>query len=91
MQHFCKLLEVPEAPGVVPDRGAEEPAGGVVRAPGYTRVVTLKWLESFFLNHNKSFRCHLGDYEKHIFSIWKACERRNFDFSVFLRMSSVTC
>ena len=47
MQHFCKLLEVPEAPGVVPDRGAKEPAGGVVRAPGYTRVVTLRVVIQF--------------------------------------------
>ena len=27
----------------------------------------LKWSGSFFLNHNKSFRWHLGDYEKHNF------------------------
>ena len=24
--------------------------------------------QKVFLNHNKSFRLHLGDYEKHIFS-----------------------
>ena len=41
-----------------------------------------------FLNHNKSFRWHLGDYEKHNFFHLKACERRNFDFCVFLRMYS---
>ena len=33
------------------------------------RVVctVLKWSGSFFLKHNKSFRWHLGDYEKHNF------------------------
>ena len=37
----------------------------------------LKVIRKFFLKHNKSFRWHLGDYEKH-----KVCERRNFDFCV---------
>ena len=50
----------------------------------------LKVIRKFFLNHNKSFRWHLGDYEKHNFFHLKACERRNFDFCVFLEMSSVT-
>ena len=27
----------------------------------------LKVIRKFFLNHNKSFRWHLGDYEKHNF------------------------
>ena len=27
----------------------------------------LKVIRKFFLNHNKSFRWHLGDYEKHDF------------------------
>ena len=27
----------------------------------------VKVIRKFFLNHNKSFRWHLGDYEKHIF------------------------
>ena len=52
-----------------------------------TKVV--KVIRKFFLNHNKSFRWHLGDYEKHIFFHLKACERRNFDFCVFLRMCSM--
>ena len=38
----------------------------------------IKGIRKFFLNHNKSFRWQLGDYEKHIFSHLKACERRNF-------------
>ena len=45
----------------------------------------------FFLNHNKSFRWHLGNYEKYIFCHLSACERRNFDFCVFLRMCSGSC
>ena len=28
---------------------------------------TLKVIRKFFLKHNKSFRWHLGDYEKHNF------------------------
>ena len=47
-----------------------------------------KVIRKFFLKHNRSFRWHLGDYEKHIFFHLKACERRNFDFCVFLRMCS---
>ena len=31
-------------------------------------VNVLKVIRKFFLKHNKSFRWHLGDYEKHIFS-----------------------
>ena len=46
----------------------------------------LKVIWKFFLKHNKSFRWHLGDYENIIFFHLKACERRNFDFCVFLRM-----
>ena len=49
-----------------------------------------KVIRKFFLNHNKSFRWHLGDYEKHDFFPFEACERRNFDFCVFLRMCSNT-
>ena len=30
-------------------------------------VHCIKVIKKFFLNHNKSFRWHLGDYEKHIF------------------------
>ena len=44
----------------------------------------LKVIRKFFLKHNKSFRWHLGDYEKHIFFHLKACERRNFDFCVWI-------
>ena len=29
--------------------------------------VYFKVIRKFFLKHNKSFRWHLGDYEKHIF------------------------
>ena len=47
-----------------------------------------KVIRKIFLKHNKSFRWHLRDYEKHIFSHLKACERRNFDFCVFVRMCS---
>ena len=50
--------------------------------------VEIKVIRKFFLKHNKSFRWHLGDYKKHIFFHLKACERRNFDFCVFLRMCS---
>ena len=49
---------------------------------------SLKVIRKFFKNHNKSFRWHLWDYEKHIFFHLKGCERRNFDFCVFLRMYS---
>ena len=31
------------------------------------RSVGFKVIRKFFLNHNKSFRWHLGDYEKHVF------------------------
>ena len=50
----------------------------------------IKVIRTFFVNHNKSFRWHLGDYEKHIFFHLKACERRIFDFCVFLWVCSVT-
>ena len=30
-------------------------------------IIMFKVIRKFFLNHNKSFRWHLGDYEKHIF------------------------
>ena len=49
----------------------------------------IKVIRKFFLKHNKSFKWHLGDYEKHIFFHLKACERRNFDFCVFLWMCSM--
>ena len=53
------------------------------------RCMVLNVIRKFFLNHNKSFRWHLGDYEKHDFFFHlKACERRNFDFCVFLGMCS---
>ena len=55
----------------------------------WVNSMLLKVIRKFFLNHNKIFRWHLGDYEKHIFSHLKACERRNFDFCVFLRMCSM--
>ena len=45
-------------------------------------------IRKLFLNHNKSFRWNLGDYEKHIFSHLRVSERRHFDFCVFLRMCS---
>ena len=54
-------------------------------------TIDIKVIRKFFINHNKSFIWHLGDYEKHIFSHLKACERRNFDFCVFLRMCSGSC
>ena len=47
-------------------------------------------IRKLFLNHNKSFRWNLWDYEKYIFLKLKACERKNFDFCVFLWMCSVT-
>ena len=31
------------------------------------KMGSLKVIRKFFLNHNKSFRWHLGDYEKHNF------------------------
>ena len=34
---------------------------------GYANKVYLKVIREFFLKHNKSFRWHLGDYEKHNF------------------------
>ena len=47
--------------------------------------------QEVFLSHNKRFRWHLVDYEKHNFSFHlKACEGRNFDFCVLLRMCSVS-
>ena len=49
-------------------------------------VPILKVIRKFFFKHNKSFRLHLEDYEKHNFLHLKACERRNFDFCVFLRV-----
>ena len=53
------------------------------------RSAQLKVIRKFFFKNNiKSFRWHLGDYEKHIFFHLKAFERRNFDFCVFLRMCS---
>ena len=30
-------------------------------------ISSVKVIRKFFLKHNKSFRWHLGDYEKHIF------------------------
>ena len=33
----------------------------------YAKFVEVKVIRKFFLRHNKSFRWHLGDYEKHIF------------------------
>ena len=42
----------------------------------------IKVIRKFFIKHNKSFRWHLGDYEK-------ACRRRNFDFCVFYWVSSL--
>ena len=57
------------------------------RAPLAFHLV--KVIRKFFIKHNKSFRWHLGDYEKHIFFHLKACERRNFDFCVFLRVGSL--
>ena len=47
-----------------------------------------KVIRKFFSNYNKSFRWHLGDYERHNFFHLKPCERRNFGFCVFLRMCS---
>ena len=44
---------------------------------------------SFFIKHKKSFRWHFGDYENISFFNLKACERRNFDFCVFLRVGSL--
>ena len=45
---------------------------------------TLKWSGSFFLKHNKSFRWHLGDYEKHIFfSIWRPVRGETLIFVCF--------
>ena len=32
-----------------------------------TESVLVKEIRKFFLKHNKSFRLHLGDYEKHNF------------------------
>ena len=51
-------------------------------------IMKLKVIRKYLLNHNKSFRWHLGDYEKHTFFNLKAYERRKFDFCVFLRMFS---
>ena len=55
---------------------------GVVGLGDLNRLFSssIKVIRKFFLNHNKSFRWHLGDYEKHIFFHLKACERRNFKF-----------
>ena len=60
------------------------PSHYLLRSHG-TYIIAIR---KFFLTHNQSFRWHLGDYEKHIFFHLKACERRNFDFCVFLRMCS---
>ena len=35
------------------------------------RSVVLKVIRKFFFNHNKSFRWHLGDYEKHDFFLFE--------------------
>ena len=81
-----------EEPGPGGDPGVPVLPAGCLEAYIYTEPSSyaLKVIRKFFLNHNKSFRWHLGDYEKHIFFNLKACERRNFEFCVFLRMSSVT-
>ena len=65
------------------------------RLHGWTKCLielaaAFKMIRKFFLNHNKSFRWHLGDYEKHIFFHLKACERRNFDFFFFFQMCSIS-
>ena len=57
----------------------------------YNKVLTwyLKWWGSFFLNHNKSLDGISGITKNIFFFHLKACERRNFDFCVFLRMCSM--
>ena len=61
------------------DQGLHEEGGGGQSTPsgpgeGFTvlgihneRQVVIKVIRKFFLYHNKSFRWHLGDYEKHDF------------------------
>ena len=40
----------------------------------------LKVIRKIFFKHSKSFRWHLGDYEKHNFFHLKGCERKHFNF-----------
>ena len=49
----------------------------------------LKWSGSFFLNHNKSFRCHLGDYEKHNLFPFEGLWEEKLWFLWVLRMCSM--
>ena len=45
---------------------------------------TFKVIRKFFLNHHKSFRWHLGDYEKHnFFSIWRPVREEPLIFVCF--------
>ena len=37
----------------------------------YGGVCVIKVIRKFFLTHNKSFRWHLGDYEKHNFFLFE--------------------
>ena len=41
--------------------------GNIFFEETYIDPVLLKVISKFFLKHNKSFRWHLGDYEKHDF------------------------
>ena len=44
----------------------------------------LKVIRKFFLKHNKSFRWHLGDYEKHnFFPIWRSVRGETLIFVCF--------
>ena len=57
--------------------------------PPAVQSTQLKVIRKFFLNHNKSFRWHLGDYEKYFFSIWRPVRwetlfRKNTQKSKFL-------
>ena len=64
--------------------------GGGLGADTFFFNPTVKVIMKFFIKHNKSFGWHLGDYEKHNFFFHlRVCERRNFDFCVFLRMCVV--
>ena len=50
-----------------PDGEEEEGFGEIMITQVGGVLATIKVIRKFFLNHNKSFRWHLGDFEEHDF------------------------
>ena len=60
-RHFARAL------GIVVNVNCFEEIGFTVSHYVVAGRNLIKVIRKFFLKHNKSFRWHLGDYEKHIF------------------------